>query len=205
MPRRPTLLQRIRNGDEPTWKGLYLEVYPRLLGIAMRRLRRGPGHHEVEELVQESWRRALGARAGFKGNPSDDDQTRRMFHGWIDSIASNVCANADRDARHDVLARARPFSGLGGEDGPAAFEPPADEQSISADLKAREASQHIQRALQRLTALDHEIVRLRFYDDPPLSFRDIAARVRRDESTVRYHFYEIIVPFLQRTLRGLRP
>jgi RNA polymerase sigma-70 factor, ECF subfamily len=69
------LLDRLRRGDESSFRELYRLHTPRLFAIALRLLSR---RADAEDAVQETWLRAVRGLAGFRGESS--------FQTWLTGI-----------------------------------------------------------------------------------------------------------------------
>lgn len=71
----------IRGGDETAFRELYRRHTPRLYGFALRLL--GGAEAEAEEVVQETWVRAVRRLDGFRW--------RSALATWLCGIAHNLC------------------------------------------------------------------------------------------------------------------
>ncbi|HEV8114045.1 MAG TPA: sigma-70 family RNA polymerase sigma factor [Planctomycetota bacterium] len=81
---------QVRSGDLARFRELYERVAPSL--YAWARVRSSPGQGfaiEADDLLQETWTRALEGIANF-------DDTRASFRSWIFGIAKNVAYEAWR-------------------------------------------------------------------------------------------------------------
>ena len=79
------LLDRCQRGDRRAFEELYLLYRERLYRFCLRRLN---DPSEAEDTVQEVFARAWKALPGFAGE--------RLFYSWLTVIASNLCADAQR-------------------------------------------------------------------------------------------------------------
>ena len=94
---RGQLVDRARRGDHDAWSVLYLEVYPRLVAFAQRRLGQ---IDSARDAVAETMTRGVAGIATYVG---DDDG----FAPWLFGICRHVIADAQRrgfrEPAHRVL------------------------------------------------------------------------------------------------------
>lgn len=97
----------VERGDERSFRELYRRHTPRLFQFVLRLL--GGAEQDTEDVVQETWLRAVGALDRFRWDSS--------FSTWLTGISVNVCRNLwrrrdGRDLDWDP-ARAVPVQEIG--------------------------------------------------------------------------------------------
>jgi RNA polymerase sigma-70 factor (ECF subfamily) len=109
----PTLLDRLRDGEEPlVWSDFFHRYWPVIYGYARRR---GCSEHTGEEIVQEVLLKVLQNRDVFRYN-----RERGRFRDWLATVVRHQVA----EYRRRPAQRVR---GLGGESVDPALEPAAEE------------------------------------------------------------------------------
>lgn len=144
-----TLVELAQGGDEAAFEDLYRRYYRRLLRYCVRRV---GDIHEAEEVVQETFARAMVALPRFAGE--------RRFYPWLTVIASRLCVDT-----HRRRARSEPTAEI-------------DLGAVEADHERRliedEDRALVGRALARLGPRHREVLHLR--EDLGLSYQAIADR-----------------------------
>lgn len=155
------LLAALRAGDAAAFAELVDEVSPSMLRVARTVVR---SRAVADEVVQESWARALAALDGFEG--------RSSLRTWLLTIVLNTARS-----RGEREARSVPFSALAGadDDAPAvspdrflaaghrwaghwaAFPEPLPEER----LEAKETLELVRRAIERLPDGQRAVIVLR--------------------------------------------
>lgn len=134
-----TLLARQAPPSQDELASLYESVTPTLLVWARIQLSNGLERRiEAEELVQETWMRALGALESF-------DPSKGQFRAWLIGIARNVLLEAFRS-----LSREPAFQGATG-DSLALSRCPDSVTSITRRIASSDA---LQRFVEHVAALD---------------------------------------------------
>jgi RNA polymerase sigma-70 factor (ECF subfamily) len=151
------LVERARRLDPEAWDELYVEVYPKLLGYATRRV----GNHRAADVVAETMARAVGAIERF-------DASGPGFHAWLFGICRHVVADTHRAATRDEGRRE-----------PATV--PVDD--ISDGLEQDEEAAAMRTAYTRLSDDDREVLDLRVVGG--LSADEVAAVLGKQPGTVR--------------------
>lgn len=82
----------IERGEEGAFRSLYARHAPAMYALALRLL--GEHRHEAEDVVQESWIRAVGGLARFAWQSS--------LRTWLCSIVVNCCREVWREARDEL-------------------------------------------------------------------------------------------------------
>ncbi|MEM7414338.1 MAG: RNA polymerase sigma factor [Gemmatimonadota bacterium] len=116
------LLQRARDGDERAFRTLYAEHTPGLFRFALRLT--GGSDAESEEIVQETWVRAVRSLDRFEG--------RSNFRSWLNGIAARCAAEAARKSARFVPNE----SAVAAAPAPAHVEPAVDLERAVAALPA---------------------------------------------------------------------
>lgn len=113
------LLQRVREGDERAFRTLYAEHAPGLYRFALRLT--GGSDTESEEIVQETWVRAVRGLDRFEG--------RSGLRSWLNGIAARCAAEAARKSARLVASDAAVAAAAS----PEAPEPAVDlERAVAA-------------------------------------------------------------------------
>jgi RNA polymerase sigma-70 factor (ECF subfamily) len=80
------LLRAVARRDEPAFRTLYRRHTPRVYGLVRRLL--GAGAADADDVVQETWLRAVKALSAFRGES--------MFSTWLCGIATRCALEALR-------------------------------------------------------------------------------------------------------------
>ena len=165
-----SLWLRAMAGETDAWNELFRTVTPQLYAV-VRSLGASPS--DSEELVQETWLRALKTRSF---NPQ-----RGKFEAWICTIAANLCREA-----HRKRSRTTPVAAL---DETGHWNP---EPAPSALQRLFVAEQRVQleQCLDQLDVQDRQIVRLRFWQELPHA--EIGRQLDLPESVVRARCYRAV-------------
>jgi len=94
------LIPAVASGDEAAFRALYRRHTPKLRGLVLRML--GGQQFEADDVVQDSWLRAVGSIRQFRGDSS--------FSSWLNGIGVRVTWEAIR--------RRRPLIALVADDEP---------------------------------------------------------------------------------------
>ncbi len=152
-----SLVEMAQGGDESAFADLYQRYHRRLYRYCLRRV---GNSHDAEEVVQETFVRAVTALPQFAGE--------RRFYPWLTVIASRLCVDTHR--RH---ARSEPTADI-------------DLGSFDAEHDRRlvedEDRQLVFQALDRLGPRHREVLRLR--EEQGLSYQAIADRYEVSIGTV---------------------
>ena len=137
------LAERARSGDLSRFEELYSRVAPALYGWSSLRIRPGlRGRIDPEEVVQETWLRALRSFDRY-------DPERGTFRAWIFGLAKNVLLEGLHAARQGTFpGEANPRSGL------SRLENLPDTTTSPTRRLARDEG--LQRFLERVRALGDE-------------------------------------------------
>jgi RNA polymerase sigma-70 factor (ECF subfamily) len=152
-------LRRAQRGDERAWRDL-IERYQRPVHALIWRLLAGRARHRVEDLVQETFVRVLGALARF------DPAGPASLSTWILTIATRLALNDLRRPEHAAL-EAEPIAG--------------DRADISADRARLSAA--IAAGVGALPDAQRAVLVLREYHD--LDYAQIADVLELDVGTVK--------------------
>ncbi len=151
------LVQALRDGD-PQAPGLLIDQFHGVvLGLCHRML---GNRHDAEDVVQETFLRALRAIAGF--------DPERPLRPWLLGIAANRC----RTAMGKRARRPLPTDSI--EDRPDLRPPPGDPDDLSGELE---------RALDRLRP-EYRLVFVLFHEQG-LPYEEIAESIERPVGTVK--------------------
>ena len=152
-----SLVELAQSGDEAAFEDLYRRYYRRLYRYCVRRV---GDPHDAEEVVQETFVRAVTALPRFAGE--------RRFYPWLTVIAGRLCVDT-----HRRRARSEPSAeiDLGG------FEPEHERGLIE-----EEDRQLVMQALDRLGPRHREVLHLR--EDLGLSYQAIADKYEVPIGTV---------------------
>ncbi|MGI5861111.1 MAG: RNA polymerase sigma factor [Myxococcales bacterium] len=154
------LVARAQNGDRSAGEALY-RMHVHRVFRAVRPLCRS--EQETEDVVQESFVRALAGIGGFRPRPG------RRFVSWLMTIAANVARRRSRWFRRAVYSCEEPDP---------SDDPPPDELL---DNRRRRAA--LLEALATLAPRDREIVSLRYGSE--LSCAEVAEATGLSEVNVR--------------------
>lgn len=97
---RTSLLERLRNGDDPaTWNEFFARYWPFVFSVARQR---GCTEHTAEEIVQEVMLAIFERRAVFRHDPA-----KGRFRDWLGGVARNKAAawrraSAERPYANDL-------------------------------------------------------------------------------------------------------
>jgi RNA polymerase sigma factor (sigma-70 family) len=173
----------------------WLEEHCRSLGVA--------GPENESDIVQVSALRAWQNLDQFHG-AHDDEQTYRMFRGWLGTIVRRVMANDRRDRhrqrRHpgqDVV----PLVGPGDGSDARRVDAVADEPTPSTRAQDWEEARLIRAAIEKIPDdIDRRIVHLRFFE--ALSLRAISQVIGLTYDKTRER-YQDSMKLLERELAEL--
>src|SRR5262245_17189282 len=174
------LVDRAKRGDQSAWHELFKLVQPFLLRAAGQML--GPNWPEksVSDLFQDTWARAFPKLSEFRGG-ENDAQTGAAFRAWLAQIMRNVHRNSLR--ADGAASRQPPFPLLrpddirceGSHGGDGWSEISSGELTASVQIRIRERTAIVHKAIDGLPNGDQELVRFRFFDE--LSHAEIARRL----------------------------
>lgn len=137
------VIARLQAGDARPYGWLVERHRPRVRAILARMI---DHHHDVDDLVQQTFVSAWGALASFDAG--------RPFGAWVNRIAINL-------AKDYLKSKRRSETHLVSD---AVTSRGADPEELAA---AREAVAALGRALERLTAGDREVLVLKAVEDLP--------------------------------------
>jgi len=157
-----SLVARLQSGDPRAFEELVIAHQHRVFGVALRMLGNAA---EAEEIAQETFLRAHGAVAAFRGEAK--------LSTWLYGIASRLCFNR-------LGAGERRLTRGGDADLDRLAAPTADP---AADLERSEVEQALHRAIAELPDDRRIVVVLR--DIEGLSYEEIAAALDLELGTVR--------------------
>ncbi len=179
-PDTESLVEKARRGDREAFDALAERYRPRLEDSirSWARFRIG-APLEVEEIVQETFIRALRSLEKFEWQEGD------AFFRWLCGIAKRAVAQAALDARRESLRRAGSASSGG---------LPASGPTPSQALRRDERFARLEQSLEKLRPEHREVVLLSRIEG--LTIKEIAARMKRSPSTIKY--------FLACALRDLK-
>jgi RNA polymerase sigma factor (sigma-70 family) len=199
------LMRQAQRGDKPARERLLALVRPLLAGQVEQMLGFGWQSRSSDDLIQDTLLRALAKLDRFHGG-ADDDETARKFRRWMARVLRSVHSNRERSKKRKRACPPTPLISIGtgaADDsicqqgvGPIAGKDPTPTK----DLVVQERRRLIEQALQELNPKGREIVQLRIFEC--WSFTQIAKYLQCDESTVRYHFHEILKQLAPK-LKGL--
>jgi RNA polymerase sigma-70 factor (ECF subfamily) len=160
-----SLVEKARQGDRAAFEALAAAMRGQLESYLRGRIRSHLRHQlDVEDLVQETFARALESMDRFEG--SDDG----AFAGWITGIGKKVLLKAIEKS-----GRARPLK--------LERDPIAAAPSPSQALRRDERLEHLERCLGALSADHQEVVRLARLDGLPLE--EVARRMGRSPAAAK--------------------
>ena len=167
---RDDLLRAAGGGDDEALGELIEKFRPMLRAEAMRTLSEVQGRVDASDIVQLTWWSAFRAFPKFEGDVD-------AFIGWLRNIHDRNLRDAIRDqraAKRAIRLEVSPSAAL-----PAAA---ARITSPSQKLVRIEQQQHMEACLALLPAAQKEALRLRYYDELPIT--DIVERMGRSETVV---------------------
>jgi RNA polymerase sigma-70 factor (ECF subfamily) len=102
----------VAGGDETAFRTLYRRHTPRLWPTVLRMLGGTDAEAEAEDVIQETWVRAVSNLGGFRWEAA--------FRTWITGIALNLCREAlrKRGRRRETSAEVLPLEAVGGTTSP---------------------------------------------------------------------------------------
>lgn len=155
-----TLIRRAAHGDGSAWEPLVLAHQDAVFRLAYLLL---GDPDDAEDIAQETFMRAWNHLRGF--------DSARPLRPWLLRIAANLAHNQRRSAGRYLNALLRTFRA----------EPPSPtpEENSAQNIQ----SQQLWRAVRRLSALDQQIVYLRYFLD--LSVAETAQAMQVAEGTVK--------------------
>ena len=167
---RDDLLRAAGGGDDEALGELIEKFRPMLRAEAMRTLSEVQGRVDASDIVQLTWWSAFRAFPKFEGDVD-------AFIGWLRNIHDRNLRDAVRDQRAAKRAIRLEVS-------PSAALPGATARitSPSQKLVRIEQQQHMEACLALLPAAQKEALRLRYYDELPIT--DIVERMGRSETVV---------------------
>ncbi|MFH0938821.1 MAG: sigma-70 family RNA polymerase sigma factor [Planctomycetota bacterium] len=144
-------------GDRDALEQLVRRYEKPLFGLLVR-LTNGD-QHRADDFFQETFLRAIRAAGTFK--------TQKQFKPWLIAIAVNLARDdaRKRKTRSEVALD----GGKETEDGRQLRELVADGDNPVDNVVRRDEAQQVQKALEGLTDLEHEVVLLHFYNSMTLS------------------------------------
>ena len=144
-------------GEEEAWSALVGKYKNLIYAIA---LRYGASSHEAADVFQAVWLDAYSELGRLRN--------RGSVRAWLISVTRNKCYHAMRKKRR-LAARMAGSSDHLEADLRLAVDPVAIE-----DL---ERDQLVREAVGRLPPRCRELVRLLFYEDPPIPYKEVARRL----------------------------
>ena len=178
------ILRRFRDGDETAFDGVLRRFQKDVYRLAYRLT---GTHAEADDVAQETFVRAYGALAAFRG-----ESTLRT---WLLRIATNLSLNVVQSARVarqdavDVEAAARTH-------GPSLAEPPEAE----AALLREERHERLRPAIAALPPRQRATLLLRVEEG--LKFKEIARMMGCTTGTAKANFFHAVAA-LKRALKDL--
>lgn len=174
------LVIRAKNGEMVAFEELISRYDRRILGIALRFTN---DMDQAQDLYQEIFLRVHNGLKQFK--------MQSKFSTWLYRIATNACLShlSSQSKKREVSIEHR-FD-VASEDGEASMgrlpealvtQPDSDRLAESAQI-----SEHISRALKRLSPQQRLVFVLRHYDGRKL--KEIASMLRCAEGTVKKHLF----------------
>lgn len=165
------LVDAVRRGDQAAFGELVRRYERRLLGVVRRFV---PDPDQAEDLTQETFLRVYERIDQF--DPS------RRFGPWLFQIGVNLTLDWLRRRKRRIWAR------LFTDGGERAVEPAAADPRLQEDL-----SQEVRHVLQRLPEKYRSVLILRDLEN--FSTSDIAAILKRKETTIRWRLAEARIKF----------
>lgn len=157
------LAVRMKEGDEDAAGKMYDELYSKVYGFAMNRVRRKDA---AEEITQEIFMKLVLKIGKF-------DENAGPFAPWFWRLAANTVTDFFRSLRADV------FSDLPQEK----YDVAAYRDNPEAAVQARLAKEKLDVFLDDLSTDEKEAFELRFVAELP--YRDIALSTGRSEGSLR--------------------
>ncbi len=167
---RDQLLNAARRGDDDALGELIEKYRPMLRAEAMRTLTEVQGRVDASDIVQLTWWSAFRAFPKFEGDVD-------AFIGWLRNIHDRNLRDVVRDqraAKRAIRLEISPSAALPGAAGRIT--------SASQKLVRIEQQEHMEACLALLPTAQKEALRLRYYDELPIS--DIVERMGRSETAV---------------------
>jgi len=159
------LVKQAQTGNKNSLEQLCDYITPKLYGYLLNTLRNS---EIAEDLLQETWLKAIGALNSFKPRGV-------RFSAWIFAIAHNVCREYWRNKKPNIS-----ISEL--------FIEPSD-GSVYTQLVEEKIS--IETIFSKISADDQELLRLRYIAE--LSFKEIAVILTISPLAARVRLYRTLV------------
>ena len=156
-------LRRAQRGDERAWRAL-IDHHQHVVNALIWRLFAGRARHRVEDLVQETFVRVIGAIGRF------DPAGTATLSTWILTIATRLALNELRRPEYGTASTI---------DADAALPP--ERPDAATDRRQRAAA--LERAVAALPDGQRAVLVLREYDE--LEYIDIAHVLELDVGTVK--------------------
>ncbi len=157
------LIRACLNGEDRAWSAL-IEKYKNLVYSAPVKYRMRP--EDAADIFQSVWLEAY-KEMGKLRSPG-------AFRGWLMTVSTNKC-----------FQWVRKSGGVAPGDG----EPPevADKRPLAADVHlALERDQMVREAITSLPERCREMVRLLFFTEPPIAYKDLADRLGLAEGSIGF-------------------
>lgn len=152
-----TLFSKASQGDRGALGELIGRYQDFLFGLLVRLA--GGDEHRAEDFFQDTFLNAMRASATF--------DSKKAFKPWITAIAVNLVRD---DARKRKVRSEVTLDGStgDGENEREKLDPVSAHEDPGAAAERRDEEAKIRRALERLTALEREVVLLHFYNSMTL-------------------------------------
>ncbi|HEX5273372.1 MAG TPA: sigma-70 family RNA polymerase sigma factor [Gemmataceae bacterium] len=180
-------LRAARTDDPAAREALFRMLHEYLEAQASRYANLVRPDHSLRDLVQETELRLLERLGQFQG-AADAGANRAEFRDWAGTALFHAACNIYRARTARSRRPHRPPLPLGGADGRARPEPPADGPSPSSAARSAEAAGLVASAIDDLPEGQRDIVRLHYFEG--LSLHEIAARRGVSYDAVRGPFRE---------------
>jgi RNA polymerase sigma factor (sigma-70 family) len=172
----PTLLKKLRDGQNSSAWRLFVEIYgPYLYAIARRG---GLADAAASDVVQETLLRCVSVLPGFTYDPT------KKFRAWLRTIANRVIYDYKRKSGRQPIATGETdfFQRLDGQCG-------REENPASAVLEGEVLRGMLDAIRQRLTAEQWELFQMTWIEE--LSDEQIAGRTGKNPGAIRVMRYRI--------------
>jgi len=168
------------------FEALYTRTVPMLIAwvrVRTRSLQRGAV--DAEDIVQETWTRALEGFQGF-------DSKAGNFRSWVIGIAQNVLLET---LRRRVRA---PLQRLGPDMNSGISQCPANVTSISRAVSRAESIAHFLAFVETLPSEDHDLVLLRGLEQRELA--DVAERMHISLDAAQKRWQRLLAQLRERAI-----
>ena len=172
-------MQAAQHGDREALARIYDHLFPKIYGYVAHRV---PTIADAEDLVAQTWLKAIGSLPAFKG------RRPLSFQAWMFQIARRLVADYYRRPAPEEVVEPIDLDGF-----------TAPELPPEAALADKQRNQRLTQLVHGLSPRRREVIALRYFGG--LRNHEIAALLDLDERTVASHVSRALDD-LQASLKG---